>query len=989
IAKTREADERAQLMIENTPLTVMVWNKDIQILDCNEEAVKTFGLSSKQEYIDRFFSLAPEYQPNGMTSQDMIQKEITKTFQTGYAYFEWMHHHGVTGEDIPFQITWIRVNYKGEIAAVSYAQDLRELRAAISKIREADERAQIMFDVAPYACCMYDKNGDMIDCNQEIVNMFGLKDKESYFKRASELSPEYQPDGELSSVKADRNGSLAIEKGIHRFEWLHRRLSGELFPAEITMVRVNYKGEYAVAGYIRDLTEQKAKENLTKEVMEKTTTLTAILDTAPDLIFVKDLESRYIQCNKSFEALMGCSCENIIGKDDAEGLNAPPEVAAAFVAEDKKIFDKKKMVSFEDHIIAADGSKVLFETVKSPLIVNGKMTGLVGIARDITKRKEMEKELLRHHALMDTVNAAAAVLLEPDTDGGINSINRSMEMVCQKMDVDRVYLWENVKKGNDELSFRQIHKWISPDYPLDSNLTEFSCGNLPYWNSQFAERKSINGPIDSFPEAEQEFLSQQEIQSILAVPLFFKEELWGFVSFDDCRKSHLFSKADEHTLSSWGLLVIGAIQRGKIMLDLEHAVSEAKRASSEAMKAYAQAEHALEAKSRFIANMNHEMRTPMNVIVGLTDLMMEEKGVPEKVKETLVKINIAGDTLMGLISDVLDISKAEAGKMDLIPVQYDVASMLNDVITLSTIRAEDKPITFKLDIHEDMFESLYGDELRVKQILNNLLSNAFKYTKKGEVTLGVSCQHDGEAVWLSFYVEDTGIGIRKEDIGRLFSDYSQVDTKANRKIDGTGLGLSITKKFVDIMDGEISVKSDYGRGTVFSARVRQGFVTDKVISKETVKSLSSLRYLDDKKKAQKKLERADLSYARVLVVDDFPTNLDVAAGMLRKYKMQVDCVMSGQESVDAIARGKPVYNAIFMDHMMPEMDGVEAVKLIRALKTDYAKNISIIALTANAVAESEKMFLENGFDAFLPKPFNTMSLDSVVQRWVRDKTKEG
>jgi CheY-like chemotaxis protein len=177
--------------------------------------------------------------------------------------------------------------------------------------------------------------------------------------------------------------------------------------------------------------------------------------------------------------------------------------------------------------------------------------------------------------------------------------------------------------------------------------------------------------------------------------------------------------------------------------------------------------------------------------------------------------------------------------------------------------------------------------------------------------------------------------------------------------------------------------SEYGKGTTFRVRIKQGFVTEETIDKKTMESLRTFHYSDDKKKTQKKLERADLSYAKVLVVDDFPTNLDVAAGMLRKYKMKVDCVLSGQEAIDLITAGEPVYNAIFMDHMMPEMDGVEAVKLIRALNTDYAKNIPVIALTANAITESEKMFLENGFNAFLPKPFNAMSLDSIVRQWIK------
>jgi signal transduction histidine kinase len=392
-----------------------------------------------------------------------------------------------------------------------------------------------------------------------------------------------------------------------------------------------------------------------------------------------------------------------------------------------------------------------------------------------------------------------------------------------------------------------------------------------------------------------------------------------------------------------------------------------------------------EAKSVFLANMSHEMRTPMNVIVGFTDLMIEEDD-PVNLKEALRKINVAGNTLMGIINNVLDISKVEAGKLELTPVQYDVASLLNDIVTLNIIHIGDKPISFKLDINGNLPSCLLGDDLRIKQILNNLLSNAFKYTKEGTVTLQIRNEEVPPAVWVTFTISDTGIGIHEEDIEKLFSDYSQVDTRANREITGTGLGLSITQKIVELMDGEITVESEYGKGTTFRVRICQGFVDEKTIGKETAENLCGLRY-SDKKRSMGKIARPDLSYARVLLVDDFPANFDVAVEMLRKYKMQVDCVTSGREAVDRIAAGKPVYNAVFMDHIMPEMDGVEATKLIRALGTKYAENIPIIALTANALAENERMFLDNGFNSFIPKPYSMKMLDVVVRRWVKTNEK--
>ena len=402
-----------------------------------------------------------------------------------------------------------------------------------------------------------------------------------------------------------------------------------------------------------------------------------------------------------------------------------------------------------------------------------------------------------------------------------------------------------------------------------------------------------------------------------------------------------------------------------------------------------EARSASETKNRFIANMSHEMRTPMNVIVGLTDLMMEESDLVKNVADNLKKISAAAHALLRLISDVLDISKIESGKFGLAPVPYDVPGLLNDIVTLNAVRKEGKPISFRLDISDDLPCTLYGDDVRVRQVLNNLLSNAFKYTSEGAVTLGLHCERgDGEDVWLSFYVSDTGIGIPPEDIEKLFSDHNQVDAQVNREIDGAGLGLGVTQKLVEQMDGNITAESEYGIGSTFRARVRQSFVSDKPVGPEMAEALRGFYYKNNRNTSLGKLTRPDLSYAKVLVVDDFPPNLDVAAGFLRKYKMRVDCVLTGQKALDLIKGGEPVYDAIFMDHMMPGMDGIEATRLIRAIDAEYARTVPVIALTANATAGNEEMFLANGFQAFLSKPLNVNKLDSVIQQWVRDKSKE-
>ena len=396
-----------------------------------------------------------------------------------------------------------------------------------------------------------------------------------------------------------------------------------------------------------------------------------------------------------------------------------------------------------------------------------------------------------------------------------------------------------------------------------------------------------------------------------------------------------------------------------------------------------------EAKSNFLANVSHEMRTPMNAIIGLSELMLSEDEIQGEVRERLNKVYGAGMTLLGIVNDLLDISKIESGKFELVEEVYDLPSFINDTVTLNIMRITDKPIEFKLSIDETLPDRLIGDDLRVKQVCNNLLSNAFKYTREGTVEWRLSCYREGDTVWMTSLVKDTGIGIKPEDLNKLFSDYSQVDTKSNRKIEGTGLGLALARRMVEMMGGGITVESEYGKGSTFTARFRQKFVSDVTIGLNVVENLKRMNYSKNQLETKARFVRIQLPYARVLVVDDVQTNLDVARGMMKPYGMKVDCVTSGREAVGLIQKREVTYDAIFMDHMMPEMDGIEAARIIRhGIGTDYAKIIPIVAMTANAIVGNEELFLRSGFQAFITKPIDIMLLDSVIRHWVRDKSVE-
>ncbi|MDR1175829.1 MAG: response regulator [Treponema sp.] len=438
-------------------------------------------------------------------------------------------------------------------------------------------------------------------------------------------------------------------------------------------------------------------------------------------------------------------------------------------------------------------------------------------------------------------------------------------------------------------------------------------------------------------------------------------------------------------------------------IHLEH---EVHRRTAELEAQTRRAESASRAKTEFLARMSHEIRTPLNAIIGLSEVELtkvsnlpaeEELNDEEGERETLgnlEKIYNSGSVLLGIINEILDISKIESGRFELSPEEYNIQSLLSDVVSQNLIRIESKPVSFTLRVSPNLPARILGDEMRVRQILNNLLSNAFKYTRKGTVKLEArSNRLGGDSVKFIFIVQDTGIGIKKEDLDRLFVEYSQLDVKRNRLIEGTGLGLSITKGLVELMRGSINVESVYGSGSKFTAEIIQGIIGNETIGQEGAENLHALRFVEEDRSKGKTITRAPMSYARILVVDDVMTNLAVARGLLRPYGISIDTASGGQEAIDKMmaveAGDQPEYDAVFMDHMMPEIDGLEAVRIIRnEIGSEYAQTVPIIALTANALTGNEEMFLSKGFNGFISKPINVIKLDEILNRFVRNPEKE-
>lgn len=386
------------------------------------------------------------------------------------------------------------------------------------------------------------------------------------------------------------------------------------------------------------------------------------------------------------------------------------------------------------------------------------------------------------------------------------------------------------------------------------------------------------------------------------------------------------------------------------------------------------AEHANEAKSSFLARMSHEIRTPINAVLGMNEMILRETE-SDNIMEYALNINSAGKTLLSIINDILDLSKIESGKMEITENDYHLGSMILDIENMISMRAEEKNLAFRIISDTNLPRNLHGDEMRIKQCIINLLTNSVKYTQNGTVTMKIDCADIlGDILELRVTVSDTGIGIREEELHMLFDPFTRLDMMRNKSVEGTGLGLSITKRLVEMMHGNLTVDSEYGRGSTFSFLIPQ-----KIVGTET---------LGDYRKAADDItvhnDRTGKIFiapkAKILAVDDNRVNITVVKGLLKRLKVQFDSALSGAECLDKVRQNH--YDIIFLDHMMPEMDGVETLRNMRQIE-EYMQNPSVvIALTANAIVGAKEEYLKAGFEDYLSKPIDSVKLEELICQYL-------
>jgi len=544
---------------------------------------------------------------------------------------------------------------------------------------------------------------------------------------------------------------------------------------------------------------------------------------------------------------------------------------------------------------------------------------------------------------------------------------RALGMVGEAMGVDQILMHVTEDDGT---SYICRNEWLNPKLGLPTRLGGAFQISKAIWDSIQKYREQGLIYVTSNDPGVREAIEpyRMSLHEYVLTFVFLGDKLYAFIVFSKQGDGGRWEQDEINMASYMTNILVGALTRRSVELQLIAAKELAEQSNS--------------LKGIFLANMSHEIRTPMNAILGISEIQLQNTALSPETEEAFNQIYDSGNLLLNIINDILDFSKIEAGKLEIVSVKYDVPSLLNDTAQLNRLRYESKPVEFTLDVDENTPLELYGDELRIKQILNNLLSNAFKYTDDGKIGLSVRAKEgkDKETVTLVFQVNDTGQGMDEDQLAKLFDAYSRFNMKTNRAIAGTGLGMNIVKRLIEMMDGEIVVESEIGKGTTITVHLPQKSVGPAVCGAEFVDNLRNFRFRSTPISKKAQIVHEYMPYGSVLVVDDVVSNIYVIKGLLKPYGLRVDTASSGVEAVDKIKDGN-VYDIVFMDHMMPVMDGMEATKIIRGMGYTH----TIIAFTANAIVGQSEIFLANGFDGFISKPIDSRELDAVVKSFIRDR----
>jgi|GEM_PF-404311 len=920
----REAEERVKLMLDATPLAISLYDSNSNLLDCNQEALNMFMLSDKSKYKDIATTKILGVQSDKAESNVLFETFVAEAFKNGSAHAEFLSAKS-DGTVFPSEATWVRVKYKDSVVVVEYLRDLTIEKSAQQREREANEFTQLLMDQTPLCIEMWDENRNLIYCNQRILDISGVHTFEDYKHRFAEFSYTEQiaPDKEAENMfdKAKRDGH------VHSVA-TRLTASEDLLHYEVHLIHTTRQDKDLFIGYGHDISQVK---NAIAKVYEADERASLMMGATPISCFMlrifvsEELNTSFeiIDCNQAALDLFGFS------------------------------YHYEAIERFSD-VFPTQSENVSVEEI----ILNGAAKALeIGYDQFEFTLQRLDGEPVPCEVTLVRVEYQN----EPTLIVFINDLRLVKAMLTKE---------RNARKLSQ--TFLDAAPFFVEIWDENLNLIECNEPAIKLFNLQDKEEY-----IRNYSKFSPEF------------------QPCGTPSFEKIRAYVTKTLTDGHARIEW--MHIGSdgkpLPVDVVFVRIQHEYSnivvlysQDLRPIKDAMEREREAAEESQAKTQFLARMSHEIRTPMNSVMGIAEIELQKSIHSISTVDAFQRIYNSSKLLLSIINDILDLSKVEAGKMEIIPAMYETASLIADIVQLNIMYIGSKKIEFELEVDERLPIFLVGDELRIKQILNNLLSNAFKYTSTGEVKLMIKTGETTEdgSIMLVISVSDTGQGISKEQIDKMFSiEYTRFNLEQNREIEGSGLGMSITYSLVKMMEGDIKVESEPNKGSTFIVSLPQKKKDAQVLGKEAAKSLQNF---DSSKIYLKKsilVSHEPMPYGRVLAVDDIETNLHVIKGMLEPYKLKVDVVESGKEAIAKIEDGQ-IYDIIFMDHMMPDMDGIEATKMIR----DAGYSYPIVALTANATFGVSQTFIDNGFSGFISKPIDSIKLNECLMNFIYAKQPE-